>query len=318
MKPSGISAEVLFQDHLKKFNWTWVAGQSVPERVFNEVAVRKARASADLIGYLNYIHPYRAQVLGEREVAYLSQGSDDDCIRRITRILNLEPPILVVGDDQPVPPALAQLCDTAKIPVFATAESAAFVIDVLRSYLSKHFADRISRHGVLLDIFGVGTFITGESGLGKSELALELISRGHGFVADDSVDILRTSQVALEGRCPPLSAGILELRGIGLLDIRAIFGETAMRLKMPIKLLVHLVRRETMEREHERIPYEPLTEEILGIHIHKVVIQVEAGRNMAVLIEAAVRSTILHLRGINTMKMFMERQRKAMDEPDAL
>ena len=85
MKPSGISAEVLFQDHLKKFNWTWVAGQSVPERVFNEVAVRKARASADLIGYLNYIHPYRAQVLGEREVAYLSEGSDGDCIRRLPR-----------------------------------------------------------------------------------------------------------------------------------------------------------------------------------------------------------------------------------------
>ena len=91
-----------------------------------------------------------------------------------------------------------------------------------------------------------------------------------------------------------------------------------MRLKMPLKLLVHLVRRETMEREHEGIPYEPLTKEILGIHIHKVVIQLEAWRNMAVLIEAAVRSTILHLRGINTMKMFMERQRKAMDAPDGL
>ena len=138
------------------------------------------------------------------------------------------------------------------------------------------------------------------------------MSRGHGFVADDSVDILRTSQVNIEGRCPALSEGFLELRGIGLLDIRAIFGETAMRRKMPIKLVVHLVRRETMEREYERIPYEPLMEEILGIAIHKVVIQVEAGRNMAVLVEAAVRSTVLHLRGINTMQVFMERQRKAM------
>jgi HPr kinase/phosphorylase len=221
----------------------------------------------------------------------------------------------VVGDNQTAPDALLSLCERAQIPMFSTPESAAFVIDVLRAYLSRHFADRSSMHGVFMDILGMGVLITGESGLGKSELGLELISRGNGLVADDAVDLFRVNQTTVEGRCPELLQNLLELRGIGLLDIRAIFGETAVRRKMRLKLIVHLVRRQTMEREYERIPYEPLTQDVLGIPIRKVVIQVEAGRNIAVLVEAAVRNTILQFRGINTFEEFMERHRAAMDAP---
>jgi HPr kinase/phosphorylase len=184
---------------------------------------------------------------------------------------------------------------------------------VLRAYLSKHFADRTTMHGVLMDILGLGVLITGESGLGKSELGLELISRGNGLVADDAVDLYRINQTTIEGRCPDLLQNLLEVRGIGLLDIRAIFGETAVRRKMRLKLIVHLVRRETLEREYERIPYEPLTQDVLGIPVLKVVIQVVAGRNIAVLVEAAVRNTILQLRGIDTYQDFVERHRKAME-----
>jgi HPr kinase/phosphorylase len=206
------------------------------------------------------------------------------------------------------------MCEQAQIPMFATPDSSAYVIDVLRSYLSKHFADRTSMHGVLMDILGLGVLITGESGLGKSELGLELISRGHGLVADDAVDLYRINQATIEGRCPELLRNLLEVRGIGLLDIKAIFGETAVRRKMRLKLIVHLVRRETLERDYERIPYEPLTQDVLGIPVRKVVIQVVAGRNLAVLVEAAVRNTILQLRGIDTYQEFVERHHKAMGE----
>ncbi|MFZ9254600.1 MAG: HPr(Ser) kinase/phosphatase, partial [Hylemonella sp.] len=195
-----------------------------------------------------------------------------------------------------------------------TQEPPAYVIDVLRNYLSKHFADRTTQHGVLMDILGLGVLITGESGLGKSELGLELISRGHGLVADDAVELWRVDQANIEGRCPELLRNLLEVRGIGLLDIRAIFGETAVRRKMRVKLIVHLVRRETLERDYERIPTEPLTQDVLGIAVRKVVIQVVAGRNLAVLVEAAVRNTILQLRGIDTYQEFMERHRQAMDQ----
>jgi len=316
MKPTVVSADVLFEDHRDSLKWQWVAGLGASERRFDEVAVRAARSGADLVGYLNYIHPYRLQVIGEREVAYLTSPSVEDNRRRVARILTLEPPVLVVADDQPVPDELLAMCERAQIPMFATHESAAFVIDVLRAYLSRHFADRSTMHGVFMDILGMGVMITGESGLGKSELGLELISRGHGLVADDAVDLYRINQTSIEGRCPELLQNLLEVRGIGLLDIKAIFGETAVRRKMRLQLIVHLVRRETMERDYERMPYEPLYQDVLGVPVRKAVIQVVAGRNIAVLVEAAVRNTILQLRGIDTYQEFVARHRAAMGNGD--
>ncbi len=312
MKPTVVSADVLFEAHRTTLKWQWVAGLGASERRFDEVAVRAARSGADLVGYLNYIHPYRVQVLGEREIRYLSGPSPEDNRRRISRIVTLEPPALVVADGQAVPDELMAMCERAHIPMFASPDAAAFVIDVLRAYLSRHFADRSTMHGVFMDILGMGVMITGESGLGKSELGLELISRGHGLVADDAVDLYRINQTSIEGRCPELLQNLLEVRGIGLLDIKAIFGETAVRRKMRLQLIVHLVRKQTLERDYERMPSEPLHQDVLGVPVRKAVIQVVAGRNIAVLVEAAVRNTILQLRGIDTYQEFVARHREAM------
>jgi HPr kinase/phosphorylase len=295
MKPTSISAEALFEAHREALRWEWIAGHAHPERRFDDSAVRDARSAADLVGYLNYIHPYRVQIVGRREVAYLLASEADDQERRISRIVTLEPPVIIVADDMAPPDRLVAMCDRADIPLYVTRESAGHVIDVVRSYLSHLFADRTTRHGVFMDILG-------------------LISRGHGLVADDAVDLYRISQTSLEGRCPELLLNLLEVRGIGLLDIKAIFGETAVRRKMRLRLIVHLVRKETMEREFERLPYEPLYEDILGIGIRKVVIAVDAGRNLAVLVEAAVRNTVLQLRGIDTYREFIERHQRAMEK----
>ena len=314
MKPTSISAEALFEAHREALRWAWVAGQGHPERRFDDAAVRDARSAADLIGYLNYIHPYRVQIVGRREVGYLESASPEDAERRIARIVTLEPPVIIVADGVQAPARLVAMCDRAEIPLFVTAESAGHVIDLVRGYLGQHFAERTTRHGVFMDILGLGVLLTGESGLGKSELGLELVSRGHGLVADDAVDIYRITQTALEGRCPELLQNLLEVRGIGLLDIKAIFGETAVRRKMRLKLIVHLVRKETLEREFERLPYEPLYEDVLGLPVRKVVIAVDAGRNLAVLVEAAVRNTVLQLRGIDTYQEFIRRHQEAMDK----
>jgi HPr kinase/phosphorylase len=316
LKPTSISAEALFEAHRLLLRWAWVAGHAHPERRFDDAAVRDAQSAADLVGYLNYIHPYRVQIVGRREVQYLSESAAEDQERRISRIVTLEPPVLIAADGVSPPDRLVAMCDRAEIPLFTTGESAGQVIDIVRAYLAQLFAERVTRHGVFMDILGLGVLLTGESGLGKSELGLELISRGHGLVADDAVDLYKISQSALEGRCPELLMNLLEVRGIGLLDIKAIFGETAVRRKMRLKLIVHLVRKETMEREFERLPYEPLYEDILGIPVRKVVITVDAGRNLAVLVEAAVRNTILQLRGIDTYQEFIERHQRAMQQND--
>ena len=316
MKPISISAEALFEAQRELLHWEWIAGHAHPERRFDEAAVRDAQSAADLVGYLNYIHPYRVQIVGRREVAYLLASSPEDQERRISRIVTLEPPVLIAADGVTPPNRLVAMCDRAEIPLFVTAESAGEVIDIVRAYLAQLFAERTTRHGVFMDILGLGVLLTGESGLGKSELGLELISRGHGLVADDAVDLFKISQNALEGRCPALLLNLLEVRGIGLLDIRAIFGETAVRRKMRLKLIVHLVRKETMERDFERLPYQPLYEDVMGIPVRKAVITVDAGRNLAVLVEAAVRNTVLQLRGIDTYQEFIERHQRAMQQAD--
>ncbi|MFN0182852.1 MAG: HPr(Ser) kinase/phosphatase [Aquabacterium sp.] len=315
MKPTSISAEALFEAQRDSLAWVWIAGHAHPERKFAEAAVRDAHSPADLVGYLNYIHPYRVQIVGRREVAYFNNSPPDDLERRIARIVTLEPPVLIAADGVTPPERLVAMCDRAEIPLFVTQASAGEVIDIVRSYLAQLFAERTTRHGVFMDILGMGVLLTGESGLGKSELGLELISRGHGLVADDAVDLYRVSQTSLEGRCPELLRNLLEVRGIGLLDIRAIFGETAVRRKMRLKLIVHLVRSDIMERDFERLPHEPLFDEIMGIPVRKVVIAVDAGRNLAVLVEAAVRNTILQLRGIDTYQEFIERHQRAMNKP---
>lgn len=312
MRPKAIATDRLFDDLQATLRWQRLSGQAGSERQFDAEAVRVASSGADLVGHLNYIHPYRIQVLGQREVDYLKATGEADCLRRLQRLIALAPPVLVLAEGQTPPPHLLPVCEAASIPLFASPAASAFVIDVLRAYLSKHFADRTTMHGVFMDILGVGVLITGESGLGKSELGLELITRGGGLVADDAVDLYRINQTTIEGRCPDLLQNLLEVRGLGLLDIRTIFGESAVRRKMRLKLIVHLVRAQTFERDYERLPQEPLTQEVLGVNVRKVVIQVVAGRNMAVLVEVAVRNFILQARGIDTYAEFLERHRQAM------
>lgn len=191
MKPTVISADAMFEEFRGSLRWEWLAGLGASERQFEPDVISRAQSAADLVGYLNYIHPYRVQILGAREVAYLTRGTPEDCVRRVARIVTLEPPMLVLADGQTAPDELLSICERAQLPLFATRESSAYVIDLLRAYLSKHFAERVSMHGVFMDILGLGVMITGESGLGKSELGLELISRGNGLVADDAVSTLR-------------------------------------------------------------------------------------------------------------------------------
>lgn len=299
----------LFAANAEELALAWVAGRPGEAR---EVA-QTAAEPADLIGHLNLIHPNRIHVFGHPELDFFLRHDPAHQQGILTDLVAGHPPAVIVADSLQPPGALIDSATRDRMPLIASPLSAARVIDTLRHYLGKAAAETCQMHGVLMDVLGMGVLISGESGLGKSELALELVSRGHGLVADDVVDLSRIAPHTVEGRCPPLLRNLLEVRGLGLLDIRTIFGETAVRPKMKLKLIVHLVRRSTMENEYQRLPLEALTQEVLGVPIRKVVIPVAAGRNLAVLTEAAVRSTVLQLRGFDTMGDFVERQRQMIE-----
>jgi HPr kinase/phosphorylase len=170
-------------------------------------------------------------------------------------------------------------------------------------------------HGVFLDVLGMGVMITGDSGVGKSELALELVSRGSGLIADDVIELYRIAPETLEGRCPPLLRDFLEVRGLGVLNIRTIFGEAALRPRKNLKLIVHLEKPGGPDLQYgERLPLKPGFQQIMGVRVSKVTIPVAAGRNLAVLVEAAVRNYVLQLRGIDSTHDFIERQSQQLND----
>ncbi|NLF52789.1 MAG: HPr kinase/phosphorylase [Thauera phenolivorans] len=272
---------------------------------------------ADLVGHLNLIHPTRLQIIGAAELGWARRQSQEKVGHHLREILSSHPPGIIVADGCETPGVVAAICEQHGVALLTTPQPSASVIDQLRLYLSRELAERISLHGVFMDVLGVGVLITGDSGAGKSELALELISRGHGLVADDVVEFARVAPTVLEGRCPPLLQDFIEVRGLGILNVRTIFGETACRRKMRLRLSCHLERRLPGLDDPNRLPIEHEVQDILGVPVPRVVLPVAAGRNLAVLLEAAVRSTILQLRGIDCTQDFIDRQSRVLSEGES-
>lgn len=312
-----LTIQRLYDDNREPLQLGWFAGFPGGERLISGGTTSgDTLSAADQVGHLNLIHPGRIQVFGHQETNYYQRLASESRAYHNDELVAGGPPALIIAQGLETPPDILAICDENNIPLFSTPLPAAQVIDFLRVYLSKKLAQRTIMHGVFMDVLGVGVLITGESGLGKSELGLELITRSHGLVADDAVEFARIAPNMIEGRCPSLLQNLLEVRGLGLLDIKAIFGETAVRRKMRLKLIAHLVSRKTTGDDSERLPFLFPTEDVLGLAIRKVIIPVAAGRNIAVLLEAAVRNTILQLRGIDTLSEFVERQKQAMSGDD--
>jgi HPr kinase/phosphorylase len=305
-----VNVKRLHEANGEALSLAWIAGRE------SDAAVRReAAASAALIGHLNLTHPNSIQVIGAYEAKRREREAPARRADLGERLIAAGPAIVIFADGVPPFPEVVSVAERVGTAVFASPAAAARVIEKLTRYLAKALADTTERHGVLMDVLGLGVLITGDSGVGKSELGLELISRGHGLVADDVVEISRLAASTLEGRCPALLRDFLEVRGLGLLNIRTIFGETAVRPKMKLKLIAHLEKPHggTVREARERLPLAELSEDILGITVRKVVIPVAEGRNLAVLVEAAVRNYILQLRGVDSTAEFMLRQKQEME-----
>ena len=291
---------------------TWSAGTAGAD---NRISVDADKPVLALVGHLNFIHPNQVQVLGVAEVDYLNRLDSNEAHASFAELFDFNIPVVIVANDLPIPHMLRDYCRLNDVPLLTSKLESPHLMDVLRIYLQRNLAVSTVKHGVFLDVFEVGVLITGQSGLGKSELALELISRGHSLVADDAVEFHRTGPEMLEGRCPPMLRDFLEVRGLGVLNVRYIFGETSIRPKKLLQLIINLVPADDeYMKSLDRLSIRTEPESILNVNIRSVMLPVAIGRNLAVLVEAAVRNYILQLRGKDSTKEFLERHQTMLKE----
>ena len=308
-----VTVEKLFDDNRERLQLAWLADRQGGSRVLTgENALKPTMGQ---VGHMNFIHPFRIQILGAAEVAFLRDLPEDELQRLINRLFTTELVAIVVANGEQVPTLLVSRCSTHHIALFTSPQPSPHIVDVFRIYLSRVLAESTTLHGVFLDVLEMGVLITGASAIGKSELALELISRGNGLIADDIVELSRISPDTIEGRCPDVLRDFLEVRGIGILNIRTIFGETAVRPRKLLRLIVNLEDHSNEAfSDLDRLQVNATYQEVLAVPIRKVTIPVAAGRNLAVLVEAAVRNFVLNQRGIDSTKEFIERQQKLMED----
>jgi len=310
---SEVNIRQLFEDKQARLGLSHVAGGDGNERIIRSDEVNASNRG--LIGHLNLIHPNWVQVLSQIEVDYLRSLPETERNSAFGKIEQNGATCLILAGTEDVPDELIAFANRTQIPLFRSPTPSVHLMWLIRHYLAKELAETTTRHGVFLDVLGVGVMITGESAVGKSELGLELITRGNGLVADDIVELHRISPDTLEGSCPELLRDFLEVRGLGVLNIRTMFGETAVRRKKSLKLIVHLHRPPGGDlSQMDRLPINATHQEILGVSISTVNIPVVAGRNLAVLVEAAARNFVLHQRGINSMAEFIARHDQLLQE----
>jgi HPr kinase/phosphorylase len=305
-----LSVQQLFDERRERLGLAWAAGRAGSAREFTGEMLHKP--GVGLIGHLNLIHPLLAQVLGRREVDYLERLDAAALAQTAESICKSETVAIIVADGIAAPRALAECAERAGTALLTSTEPSQHVINVLRPYMQQELGEITTLHGVFLDVLEIGVLITGDSSIGKSELALELISRGHGLVADDVVELQQIGPETIQGRCPSILRDFLEVRGLGVLNIRSIFGETAIRPRKALRLMVHLDMPEGGMEPKDRLATRSGTQDILGVEIPTVTLAVAPGRNLAVLVEAAVRNHILLTRGINSTREFIARQEAAM------
>ncbi len=305
-----LSAESIIINLASKIDLKWVAGSEDPERPLHEVDVKD---HATLIGHLNLIHNNIIQVIGTTECDYLHSLDDDFRNSTLTRLFTNNTVAVILTDDLPVPDILCDFANKYNVPVLSCKAHSNDVVDTARYYLRKLFSNKEIVHGVFIEVLGTGVLITGVSSVGKSELALELISRGHRLIADDAPEFTQIGPDILDGRSPGILQGFMEVRGLGVLNIREMFGDNAIKINKYLRLIIHLEKMSKSNLSNfSRLTGQSRVEKILNVEIPVTLIPVAPGRNLAVIVEAAVRNHILRENGYDASQQLIELQQKAI------
>ena len=272
-----------------------------------------ARPGLQLAGYYDHFEPMRLQILSNAEISYLSKLSSAQRMTIYDRLFSYKFPALVLSRNGVPTPECLEMAKKHNVTLLRSQNATGSLISSVTSYLNSALAPRITRHGVLMEVYGEGVLIMGESGIGKSETAIELLKRGHRLIADDGVEIKRISGSCLMGTASPLLRDYVELRGIGILNVAKLFGMGAVKLENEINLIVNIVRWNPQE-VYDRIGMETQYEEMLGVKIPTNTIPVTPGRNLAVILEVAAMNNRQRKMGYNPALEFIEQNNRHFDE----
>ncbi len=306
-----LSAESIIINLASKIELKWAAGEEDPKRPLHEVDVNE---HATLIGHLNLIHNNIIQVIGKTECDYLQSLDDDFRNSTLTQLFTNKTVAIILSDGLPVPDILAEYANKYSVPVLSCKAESNDVVDTARYYLHKLFSNKEILHGVYMEVLGTGVLITGESSVGKSELALELISRGHRLIADDAPEFTKIGPDILDGRSPSILQGFMEVRGLGVLNVREMYGDNAIKINKYLRLIIHMERmNDDNISDFSRLTGRTRMQKILNVEIPVTLIPVAPGRNLAVIVEAAVRNHILRDNGYDASQQLIDLQQRAIE-----
>ncbi|AWV06552.1 HPr(Ser) kinase/phosphatase [Marilutibacter maris] len=314
---ASISAGELFEQQRERLDLRWIAGEAGAARMLESVQTVARRPS--LAGYLNTIYPNKVQILGTEELAWLDSLDSRLRWETIEKIIQSRPLAMVISKQQPCPEDLREAAEESGTPLWVSPRRGHELLNHMQYHLARTLAPRVTLHGVFMEIYSIGVLITGESGSGKSELALELVTRGHRLVADDAPEFTQIAPDVLDGTCPDMLQDLLEVRGLGVLNIREMFGDTAVKGNKYLRLVIHLTRpmAEPLPTGIERLTGDSGTRRILDLDVPTITLPVMPGRNLAVLAEAATRLHSLRMKGMDPAAAFIARHSNFLERGDA-
>lgn len=301
-----ISVAELFERFHDRLELVWVCGQR--QAAHHALSASSFQTRPSLVGYLNLIHPNRVQVLGLEELAWLDQLDARTRWQTIAAIYAASPAALVVARGGEAGRDLEDLARESATPLLRSTRPGWELVSTLQYEVARALAQHVVLHGVFMEIFTLGVLITGDPGAGKSELALELLTRGHRLIADDSPEFSQMTPEIIEGSCPELLRDCLEVRGLGVLNVRRMFGDAAVKSSKFLRLILHL----HTPVDGDLVPEDRLaapsgSARVLGQEIPRQVLPVLPGRNLAVIAEAAVRNYMLRMKGYDATEEFIKR-----------
>ncbi|UQS85078.1 HPr(Ser) kinase/phosphatase [Apilactobacillus apisilvae] len=262
-----------------------------------------SRPGLELTGYFNYYPAKRIQLLGITETSYAKGMKSEELYKVMNEMCHPETPAFVISTQLDPPDELIRAAKNEHIPILGSKLTTSRVLSNMTNYLESNLAERKSMHGVLVDVYGLGVLMTGDSGVGKSETALELVKRGHRLIADDRVEVYQQDEQTLVGQAPRILRHLLEIRGIGIIDVMNLFGAGAVRSKTKVDLIVHL-ENWSDDKTYDRLGNGDETRRIFDVDVQKINIPVKTGRNLAIIVEAAAMNFRAKTMGYDATKVF--------------